>query len=180
MARSSDKPENRPAPPPDDWRKFLPPPARRGKNWYDPPPMISDDPDLIMPSPVPDRLKVPTLDELMRRPRIPDGLKIFPPPAAPGKNPLGPVPIIPRSPPAPTLPLPYGPPYLAVAPTQGALFGASSSEFVSPRNSAAAGGLVGMMERAGVIGPSAPDTPPAGGLVALLQEYLHNNRVRGD
>jgi hypothetical protein len=41
------------------------------------------------------------------------------------------------------------------------------------------GGLLGMMERAGVIDPS-PDIPPAGGLVALLQEYLRSNRERSD
>jgi hypothetical protein len=37
-----------------------------------------------------------------------------------------------------------------------------------------------MMERSGVIDPSAPDAPTTGGLLALLQEYLRNNRVLSD
>lgn len=178
MARSSDKPEKRRASPPEDWWKHLPPPAPRDPNPYAPVPIIPDDPDPTIPSSVPDRVKVPTLEDLMRRPQIPDGLKILPPPAAPGKGPFGPIPIIPRSLPAPTWP--YGPPHLGGAPTPGALFGVPSSEFVSPRNSIAAGGLVGLMEQASVIEPSAPDAPPAGGLVALLQEYLRNNRERSE
>jgi hypothetical protein len=42
------------------------------------------------------------------------------------------------------------------------------------------GGLLGMMERVGVIDPSAPDVPPGGGPVALLQEYLRSNREPAD
>lgn len=175
MARSSDKPEKRRAPPPDDWRKFLPPPARRGDRWYDPPPMISNDPDPIMPSPIPDRLEVPTPEELMQRPQIPEGWKIFRPPATPG-DPFGPVPIIPRSPPAPTWP--YGPPHLRGAPTQGALFGVSSNESAVTQEKP--GGLLGMMQRSGTIGPSDRRDPPVGGLVELLQEYLRNHPERND
>jgi hypothetical protein len=40
------------------------------------------------------------------------------------------------------------------------------------------GGLLGMMELAGVIDPSDAHGPPPGGLVALLQEHLRNN-LRG-
>jgi hypothetical protein len=198
MARSVGKPDSyqKRRPPPKDWREFLPPPAPPGRNLYDPVPIIPDDPDPVIPqfrpaptwpygprhSPeipdvVPDlKGKIPTLEDLMQRPQIPDRWKIFPPPAAPGKEPFGPVPIMPRSPPPPTWP--YGPPYLGAAPTQAPLFGASSSEFVSPQNSTATGGLLGMMARAGVIDPSNADTPPAGGLVALLQDYLRSDRER--
>lgn len=122
--------------------------------------------------------KVPTLDELMRRPQIPKWWEFLPPPAPPGKDPFGPVPIIPRSPPAPTWP--YGPPYLGWAPTPAPLFGVSFNEFAAPQNSIAAGGLPGMMERSGAIEPSASYAPPAGGLVELLQEYLRSNRERSD
>src|SRR5689334_18393896 len=104
MARSSDKPEKRRAPPPEDWRKYLPPPAPRDPNPYAPVPIIPDDPVPIVPqsrsapawpyeprhSPeIPDLVpdlkgKIPTLQDLMQRPQIPDSWKIFPPPAAPG------------------------------------------------------------------------------------------------
>jgi hypothetical protein len=60
------------------------------------------------------------------------------------------------------------------------LFGAISSEFVSPRNSTVAGGLLGMMQRSGAIGPSDRPDAPTSGLAGLLQEYLRNGREHGD
>lgn len=137
MARSVDKPEKLRAPPPEDWRKFLPPPARRGRGPYDPVPIIPDDPDSTIPASI-------EVD----------------PPSRPH--------LITRAP-------PYGP-----------SFDLPSTQFVSPDSSMSefmrrsSGGLLGMMERVGVIDPSAPDVPPGGGPVALLQEYLRSNREPTD
>lgn len=126
----------------------------------------------------PDRKeKVPSIDDLMRRPQIPDGLRIFPPPVTP-ENPFGPVPILPRSPPVPTWP--YGPPYLGERPAPIPSFGAPYYAFPSPQTSAAAGGLPGMIQRLGALGPSNQQDPPAGGLVGLIQEYLRNHRARNE
>lgn len=44
----------------------------------------------------------------------------------------------------------------------------------------AAGGISGLLIEAGLYDPVNPDTPPTGGLVGLLQEYLRSNRERSD
>lgn len=118
--------------------------------------------------------QVPKLDDLMRRQEIPDYLKILPPPKLPG-DPFGPVPTMPRLPLEPTWP--YGPPYLGGPPLRGPVLGPSMDDF-SPQNSPAPAGLLGMMERSGVIDPSILQGPSAGGLFALLQEYLLSDRQR--
>lgn len=118
--------------------------------------------------------KAPTLDELMRRPEIPDYWKLLPPPTSPG-NPFGPVPIIPRSPPGPTWP--HGPPYLGEAPRRAPVIGEASYEYVSPQDTE---GLMGMIRRAGIVVPPDRQGPTAGGLVELLQAYLGGHRGRAE
>ena len=141
MARSIDKldsDQKRRAAPPEDWRKFLPPPAPRGKG-YDPVPIVPDDPDPILPAPI----------------------EVDPPPR---------------------------PHLITRAQTYGPSFDPSSAQFVPPGSLRStgefarrpSGGLLAMMARAGVVEPSTPDVQQAGGLAALLQEYLRNNRERRD
>ena len=73
----------------------------------------------------------------------------------------------------------HGRRYISGAPTQEPLFGSSFTQFMSrgsnPMNEFGRHPLPGVMARAGVIDPSVPDAPPAGGLVALLQEYLRSD-----
>ena len=137
MARSVDQPDSgqkRQAPPPVDWRRFLPPPAPRGKNWYDPVPVIPDEPDPIIPAPI--EVDPPS------RPHLITG--------APTYSPSFELPLTQSVPPDSLN---------------------SMSEFARRPS----GGLLGMLERAGVFEFSAPH-----GLVALLQEYLSGNRKRSD
>jgi hypothetical protein len=80
--------------------------------------------------------KVPTIDELMRRPpELAPWLRPLPPPTRPD-DPFGPVPIIPPPPRPPEWP--FGPPFLGKAPTQVPSVGPSDAQFVPPDN---AGGL---------------------------------------
>src|SRR5689334_20121533 len=65
MAWSVDSDQKRRARPPEDWRKFLPPPAPRGKNWYDPPSIIPDDPEPILSPPI--EVDPPTRPHLITR-----------------------------------------------------------------------------------------------------------------
>jgi hypothetical protein len=135
MARSVDKPDSdqkRRATPPEDWRKFLPPPAPRGKG-YDPVPMVPDDPDPILPTPI--EVDPPSRPHLITRVQA------------------------------------YGPSFDLPPDSLN-----SMGEFARHPS----GGLLAMMAQAGVIAPSAPDTPQAGGLAALLGEYLRNNRQHAD
>lgn len=100
--------------------------------------------------------KVPTIEELMRPPQLPPWVVPFPSPSS-NPDPFGPVPILPLS------PIEVDPPWLG-------------RELASRT----AGGLLGMMQRSGVIDPSDQQAPPAGGLVELLHEYLRNRRERSD
>lgn len=149
----------------------------------------------IVPGLPPDvKKKIPTIDDLMRRaPPLEDWRKFLPLPAPQDRDdPFGPVPIIPTpievDPPSRPPMWRHGPPYITYAPTQEPLLGWLSAQFglpggISPTNTPprrVSGGLAGLIERSGGIDPSAPDTPPAGGLVALLQEHLRNNRERSD
>jgi hypothetical protein len=134
MARSVDRPDldhKRRAPPPEDWRKFLPPPSPRSRDPYAPVPIIPAPIDVDPPSRPPEYM--------------------------------------------------FGPPHITQAPAQPPLatrISSIPSPSIAPGN--LSGGLLGMMERSGVIDPSAPDAPTTGGLLALLQEYLRNNRVLSD
>jgi hypothetical protein len=155
-------------------------------------------------STVPDlKVKIPTIDLLMRPPEPPPWWRLLPPPAPPGPNPFGPVPIIPAPPSPPIEVSPpsrppqwmFGPPYITEAPTQtprpnptpapsGYIDRAQvPSENIQQRSPPAAqtkpGGLLGMLIDAGHIDPPMPDQPPAGGLAGLLQEYLRNNPRAG-
>ena len=131
--------------------------------------------------------KIPTIDELMRRtPPLEDWRKFLPLPAPRDRDdPFGPVPIIPAhievDPPSRPPEYMFGPPYITQAPThQPFPTNAFPISFLPLASRTEAGGLPGLMARSGVLDPSAPDAPPAGGLVALLQEYLRSNRERGD
>src|SRR5262249_3852015 len=50
---------------------------------------------------------------------------------------------------------------------------------MTPPAQDAPGGLPGLMAQMGAFDPSNPDAPPAGGLVRLLREWMHNNPDSG-
>lgn len=124
-----------------------------------------------------------------------EGYDLPPNPFPDDWGPLPPLPgERPSPPPTPTVPAPievdppwHGRRHILGSPTQQPLFGSSFTQFMSrgsnPMNELGrrtSGGLPGMMARAGVVDPSVPDAPPAGGLVALLQEYLRNDVRSGN
>src|SRR5215218_5852175 len=122
------------------------------------------------------KVKIPTIEELLRRPEVPPWWQFLPPPA-PSKNdgPFGPVPIVPPLPPPPIEVDPpsrppewmFGPPYLSRIPMEEPSPGLAQGK---------PGGLLGIMAQAGLIDPSSPDQPPPGGMLGLIQEYLRNNK----
>ena len=87
------------------------------------------------------KARIPTIDELMRRPQPPPWWEFLPPPAQPNDNPFGPVPIIPPLSPPPIEVDPpsrppewsFGPPYISSAPTQPFSFVPSHAPFVRTR-----------------------------------------------
>ena len=133
------------------------------------------DPTILSPK---EKEEIPNIDELMRSPQLPPWLQPLPPPPRPD-DPFGPVPVMPPRSPG----WPFGPPYLGnVPPARNSVPSRVSSVEALPVPSVAApaqesrGGLLGMMADAGLIDPSNPPAPPAGGLAGLIQEYLHTNR----
>lgn len=114
------------------------------------------------------KVRIPTMDELMRRPQPRPWWEFLPPPAQPSDNPFSPVPIIPAPPAAPIEVDPpsrppewlFGPPHISSTPRLER-----------------AGGILGMMVEAGLIDPSNPDRPPPGGLLGLIQEYMRNGKM---
>jgi hypothetical protein len=133
------------------------------------------------------KVRIPTIDELMRRPQPPPWWQFLPPPA-PSKNsdPFGPVPIVPPLPPPPIKVDPpsrppewmFGPPYLSRFPTQVPSFGPAYASVIAASPQEKSGGLLRIMTQAGLIDPSNPDGVPSGGLLGLIQEHLRNNGDR--
>jgi hypothetical protein len=53
--------------------------------------------------------------------------------------------------------------------------GTAPMQFTPPTPNGAPGGLPGLMAASGLFDPVQPDQPPAGGLLALIQDYMRNN-----
>lgn len=66
-------------------------------------------------------------------------------------------------------------------PSTGGVFGVGAPPipFLPSTLQGGTGGILGMMVRAGVVDPSNPDAPPAGGLLGLLLEHERNNPETG-
>jgi hypothetical protein len=144
------------------------------------------------------KVRIPTIDELMRPPQAPPWWQLLPPPAPSKKDGrFGPIPIIPPLPPPPIEVDPpsrppewfFGPPYISSAPTQPLSFGPVHAQSVRPDNSTVPGNLAekiaglkgGLLIAAQNLSPSSPSgpgVPPVsvstqqkpGGILGMLAE----------
>lgn len=143
------------------------------------------------------KVRIPTVDELMRLRQPPPWWEFLPPPARPSDSPYAPVPIIPLPPPPTEVDPPsrppewlFGPPYISDAPMRPSSFGPAHAPPVRPDYSARPGDLAERITalkrplrmpdrssagafRSGVPAGSVPMQGNPGGILGMMSEAGH-------